>query len=326
VTDCADENGTCLAGDYGSTSQLTYYNDSGSDIAAYLICDSNSSGSYGTYDLTIDLSSIPDGYSCDYAHLITSSGTYSSDTTDLEDNYQLPYSGSCLGTSTYTDGRDEVWEVQIPAGQKLTAILDPSSGWLSYGRFYVITDCADPDGTCLDGDYGSYLEVSYGPVVSDTTVYLVVDSYSTSYDGPYDLLVTIEVPPPGPTCGEPVVVNVPGDLPYSETGGTTCGMDDDYYLTCLSSYDGGEDTIYEIVVSSATTVTFTMDPGTTSYIGMALDDTCPPALSGCVATDTSSSSTDLTFTESLSVGTYYLMLDTWPSPDCIPSYNLTITE
>jgi hypothetical protein len=129
----------------------------------------------------------------------------------------------------------------------------------------------------------------------------------------------------GDDCDDPIVVDLDVvGLPYSDVGQTTCGRLDDYDATCLDYYDGGEDIIYEIIVTTPGDYEFTMDPLGTTWTGMLIDDTCPPGGIGeCIEYDTGSSGTR-SFVVSLAAGTYYVMVDTWSSPDCIPEFNLTI--
>jgi len=115
-------------------------------------------------------------------------------------------------------------------------------------------------------------------------------------------------------------------LPYQYLGGTTCGMGNDWQNTCLGSYDGGEDFIFEFNLLAQTTVNITMDPHGATWTGIAIDDECPFNLSTCIATSTGSSGTRMIYGLSLAPGTYWIMVDTWPSPDCIPEFDLTIEE
>jgi hypothetical protein len=129
----------------------------------------------------------------------------------------------------------------------------------------------------------------------------------------------------GDDCSDPIVVNLPGDLPYSDLNQYTCGRNNDYTETCLSGYDGGEDIIYELTVTTAVDVDITMDPKGTAWTGMAIDNACPPG-DPCMDYDTGSSGIRTLTGVHLEPGTYYIMIDTWPSPDCIPDFDLTITE
>jgi hypothetical protein len=130
---------------------------------------------------------------------------------------------------------------------------------------------------------------------------------------------------PGDNCLNPIVINIPGDLPYGDMGQTTCGRGDDYNATCLGYYDGGEDIMYELNVSSAINIDIAMDPGSDGWTGICIDDECPPA-DPCMNFSTASSGTHNLTGIHLESGTYYIMVDTWPTPDCISSFDLTITE
>ena len=109
---------------------------------------------------------------------------------------------------------------------------------------------------------------------------------------------------------------------------TTCGRGNDYSATCLGSYDGGEEIIIEVQVLSDITVNITLDPKGTTWTGIAIDDTCPLGGSGaCVAYITSSSGAPKTLSAvNLVAGTYYIMVDTWPTPNCVPDFDIIVEE
>ncbi len=142
---------------------------------------------------------------------------------------------------------------------------------------------------------------------------------------------TVVVPPSqgsratGDDCSDPIVVTLPNDLPYSDVN-YTCGRGNTYDATCMGSYDGGEDIIYQIVVTSQIELEFTFDPQGTTWTGIALMDDCPD-VGTCIDYVTGSSgTTPKVITEVLDPGTYYFMADTWPSPACIPTFSLSIAE
>ncbi len=129
--------------------------------------------------------------------------------------------------------------------------------------------------------------------------------------------------PDGDDCSAPIVVDM-SDLPFQDFGQTTCGRGNDYDDTCLGYYDSGEDILYELDVTTAGYYKVSMDPLGTTYTGLGIGDTCPLGAS-CLAVKTSSAAAPYaTECMHLDVGTYYMMVDTWASPDCIPSFNLTI--
>ncbi|MCK9453357.1 MAG: carboxypeptidase regulatory-like domain-containing protein, partial [Bacteroidales bacterium] len=144
---------------------------------------------------------------------------------------------------------------------------------------------------------------------------------------------TVEVPQSdgravGDNCTTPIVVNIPADLPYADMGNTTCGRGNTYQDSDLGWYDGGEDIIYELNVTAETEVTITMDPKTTTYSGLGLFTSCPtgPLGAGNFWISTGSSASPRSLQRTLAPGTYYVMADTWASPDCIPVLDMTIAE
>ncbi len=164
--------------------------------------------------------------------------------------------------------------------------------------------------------------------VKDNTYLIEVGGYS-AYAGDGILNVSCaETGPsnPGDNCSDPLKIDIP-TLPYTDLNQYTCGRGDDYNNTCMGYYDGGEDIVYEVTVSSAVDVDITLDPKGTTYTGIALFDVCPsdPA-AACIDQSTNSGGTAHGMTcVHLDPGTYYLMIDTWPSPDCIPDFDLTIS-
>ncbi|MCK4871888.1 MAG: hypothetical protein KAS72_04095 [Phycisphaerales bacterium] len=118
----------------------------------------------------------------------------------------------------------------------------------------------------------------------------------------------------GDNCDVPIEITLPAALPYYDVN-TTCGRLDDYNNSCMGYYDGGEDIIYELTVTSTVTVDITLDADT-DWAGVGVFSQCPTGPDGCVATATSSADPDVITGLELTPGTYYIMVDTWPSPDC----------
>ncbi len=131
----------------------------------------------------------------------------------------------------------------------------------------------------------------------------------------------------GDDCTDPIVVSLPTALPYTDANQTNCGRGNTYDATCLGNYDGGEDIIYRIDVTADVTIDISMDPKGTTWTGISIDDECPDT-GTCLDFDTGSSGTrSLTGVVLTVAGSpYYVMVDTWPTPDCIPDFDLIITE
>ncbi|MDO9693428.1 MAG: hypothetical protein Q7W56_01710 [Candidatus Latescibacteria bacterium] len=126
----------------------------------------------------------------------------------------------------------------------------------------------------------------------------------------------------GQDCTQPIVIS---SLPYHVLGQTTCGMGNSYANTCLGLYDGGEDIIYRLDLTAEATIDIRMNPYTSGYTGILLDDNCPPDVSGCIAFNTGSGGIRSILNKTLAAGSYYIMVDTWPTPNCIPQFALDIT-
>ena len=138
-------------------------------------------------------------------------------------------------------------------------------------------------------------------------------------------MLTFKTLEAGDNCDLPIIVDFAADLPFADIAQTNCGRGDTYDQTCMGSYDNGEDIIYRFELASTFDVEIILDPKGTTYAGIGVFDACPGA-DNCVATKTwgSSSGAD-TMTVQLAAGTYYFMVDTWSSPDCIPDFDLNIS-
>ncbi|MDY0415830.1 MAG: carboxypeptidase-like regulatory domain-containing protein, partial [Pseudomonas sp.] len=122
----------------------------------------------------------------------------------------------------------------------------------------------------------------------------------------------------GDDCNNPIMI---GALPYTDVN-TTCGRGNTYDATCLGTYDGGEDIIYQLVITEDMTIEIDMTT-TATWTGMLITMQCPID-STCVATITGSGGPKNMVVD-LVAGTYYIMLDTWPSPNCF-DFTLTVSE
>ncbi|MBN2226676.1 MAG: hypothetical protein JW763_04875 [candidate division Zixibacteria bacterium] len=183
----------------------------------------------------------------------------------------------------------------------------------------TIETCTPPTGRCCYGD----------PAAPDCDDIYEVDCLALG--GMWDELLTCATDPcpiatEGDNCAAPVMVKLPDDLVYTDVN-YTCDRQNFYDATCLGYYDGGEDIIYALDVDGDITVDITLDPMGTTYAGMAIATECPPGATcmDFVTNGYSSAPMKLEAVE-LTTGMYYVMIDTWPSPDCIPEFTLTIEE
>lgn len=118
----------------------------------------------------------------------------------------------------------------------------------------------------------------------------------------------------------------PGIMVLQIEGLSTCGHIDDYNATCLGSYDNGEDYMIRLEVEAFMFAMIELDPHGTAWTGIALDDVCPPD-GDCLAMSTKTSGVPhYTPPVMLEPGVYYIIVDTWPTPYCIPEFDVTISE
>jgi hypothetical protein len=160
----------------------------------------------------------------------------------------------------------------------------------------------------------------------NTTTTYTVTGTTGSCTNTEQVTVTVTYPCTGLGTGYAVV----STLPFNETG-TTCGAVNDITssnaIVCSSSsYYDGEDFVYSFTPASDGLVTINL-ASTGTYTGVMLYDGCPMTGQGgaCVANSQSS-----TGAKSLCINlqqdiTYYLIIDSDPSPACNP-YTIDISS
>lgn len=124
----------------------------------------------------------------------------------------------------------------------------------------------------------------------------------------------------GDDCTDPIII---GALPYTDAN-TTCGRGNYTDTTCLGNYDGGEDIFYKLTLAAETYVSITMETAVT-WTGMLLTDECPPG-DECIAISTNTGAGGSQIQQLLAAGTYYIMIDTYPTPNCIDAFTITVEE
>lgn len=130
------------------------------------------------------------------------------------------------------------------------------------------------------------------------------------------------VHPAGTDCANPIPIT---SLPFVDTN-TTTDKSNDYTTTCLGEYDNGLDILYQLTMTATQCVDITVT-GTTpndNWIGVALGTTCPPG-AACLAQGTSQGTVATITGLNLSPGTYYLLIDRWPTVSDSLEFTLNIT-
>ncbi|MBN1755139.1 hypothetical protein JW877_02895, partial [bacterium] len=240
---------------------------------------------------------------------VTAPGTWENSTCSAGDD--------CNPGTPALQSEDHIYEVEIPCDGEWTFSLCGSS----YDtKIAVFEECCSLLIAYNDDYCGLQSEVVWTLVAG--YYYVVVDGYSTNC-GDYILNINRGQ---GDNCDNPITIFLPSDLPYADFNQSTCCRVNDYDSTCLGYYDGGEDIIYELVVTSPIVVNITMDPYSSTWSGILIDTLCPPGET-CLNILTGSTAAPRVWQRMLlTPDTYYLMIDTWPSPTCIDSFDLFIEE
>ncbi|MFC1853739.1 GEVED domain-containing protein [candidate division CSSED10-310 bacterium] len=228
----------------------------------------------------------------------------------------------------FDGGEDIIYEVFVLSDVTVDVIMTSE---LKNTSMSIDSECSDGDGSFLafgsNDDIGGVSFYDLTLTAAGSPYYIQIDSMpSPNCIKTFNL--RIKGPPSeaiGDDCTEPIVINIPADLPLTDAAQTNCGRGYDYSNSCLGSYDGGEDIIYELNVTAPTDVNILMDPKGTTWTGMYLAATCGDA-GTCIDYCTTSGGAGCgLMSQSLAVGTYYIMIDTWPTPDCIPDFDLDIS-
>lgn len=224
------------------------------------------------------------------------------------------------GCSGYGSGSDYASEATFMATSGQSYLIQVAGYGSASGDGLLTIFCTDmSDGACCYDD-GS----CDGPMTEEACT----TSGGTSWvaGGSCDPNPCPQPAQPGDNCENPLYITLPADLPYADNN-YTCGRIDDYDMTGLGYYDGGEDIIYEVTVTEAIVVNIDLDPFSTTYTGISIAALCPDDETSIIDYSTNSSAGIHGMADvSLAPGTYYIMVDTWPSPDCIPEFDLTITD
>jgi Secretion system C-terminal sorting domain len=240
---------------------------------------------------------------------------------DITLTSQLPPAPSCIASPT------------APANAAVNISLTQTLSWpaaplaTSYDVYF---------GTSTNPPLvGNVTTITYNPgTLTGTTTYywkIVPKNATGSASGCNEWSFTTLTPPTCPSSlGSPVTV---ASLPYDSGAGiTTCGNGNNVTstnaTTCGStSYFGGEDRTYIFTPTATTVHNIVLTTTTDDDAGIQLYNGCPFSGGGtCVANSQSTTGLTRTISPSLTAGiTYYLVIDNFPAPACIASYQLTIT-
>lgn len=152
----------------------------------YLVITGYNDTTQGSYFLTMTEADppcpTPENNTCDGALPLPIGASFTVDNCGATNDYDLEY-GGCTGYSAA--GIDIVYYVDLVENQQLTV-----SGESTYDTsMYLITDCADPIGSCVVGSDGNGQEsFAFDAGMNPGRYYLILDGYSSSgYEGIWEV-------------------------------------------------------------------------------------------------------------------------------------------
>jgi hypothetical protein len=181
--------------------------------------------SIGYYKLFVNCAGAIENDTCAGAIPIDrcSAGSLQGDTSGANNDYD-PGSGGCA-TGYPEAGKDVVYSLSLQAGD----IVDMTYTQLNADTaFYIITDCADPAGSCVVGADATFTgepEVIHYVAPAGGTYYLILDSYGAGSGGPWTLDYNIQCPgaPEGACCFADGSCQILSPDRCSEAGGNYLG-------------------------------------------------------------------------------------------------------
>ncbi|MEZ4372968.1 MAG: hypothetical protein R3B07_19245 [Polyangiaceae bacterium] len=219
----------------------------------YAIVDGYS-GASGGFNLDATLYPATPGDTCP-GEPATWSGTgpytwsASGDTSNRPNNYGSSGCGSAAG--------DAVYALTAPVNGTLTVEVSGSFD----SEIFLSTSCGDYDLACNDDTGSSGTETFSVPVASGTTYYVVIDGYSSSYSGSYNVNATITEPAANDVCpGEDLTFN--GNT--ASVSGSTVNSTNDYAGTCGTGGGYSPELVYHFVAPTTGSYTATLT-GSSSY-------------------------------------------------------------
>ncbi len=226
------------------------------------------------------------------------------------------------GSASYYGGEDVVYTFTPTVTGVVTIIQSNTSGTVGF----MLYDNCPYTGNCVANAQNS--DVSRTVCVTLTagvTYYLVMDSYPSPNCYLFDVSISAPVvgTPPGTDCAtaDPIT-----SLPYTKTGISTCCKLNDYTATdaCTSIYMGGEDYVFSYTPAANISIDITLS-NTLSGTGLFITQGCPN-VGTCVNSATSASGNPSICNVALTGGvTYYIIVDTDPSPACTP-FDININQ
>jgi len=241
------------------------------------------------------------GDTCAAPTVLTASGTYTSTTMGLADDYRLDVNDAvapCYGVGTPGAG-DAVFQFDVTAGNRASFKVESAYDLVVNLIAAPAAACGavQPDGTfagmvCAGGsDLGLLGEPETVLASTPGTYFAIVDGYDATDVGPITVTFANGPIPVGDLCTAPTVISMSGTMANQ----TMTGFGNDYDLDpagtgCTGFEAPGLDRVYEVTVPNGMTLT-----GTATPVGAgAMDDlsiyfvdspaaSCTATITACLA-------------------------------------------
>ncbi|PCH89462.1 MAG: hypothetical protein COB88_01255, partial [Flavobacteriales bacterium] len=345
-TACAGASYTVTTcGDSDFDTQLTIYEPNGTTVAAYNDddCGLQSTVTFtattaGVYNAVLDQYNCVSNSTCMTVSITQNtacSGGGCSDCANATNITSVPFSQNGLTTcgacdnfssgngcsSSYLNGDDYVFTYTPPANETISIDLTGTDTWTG---IFIMDGCPTASPNCV----GSATSSGGNPTLSNVsltggvTYYFVVSTWPAPQCTNFNISITGS--PSCSDCNNPTVI---GSLPFNQSALTTCGACDNFdsFDACASNYMNGEDYVFTYTPSVNEVLTIDLTSSGT-WSGVFILDGCPSTGgTTCLGSATSSAGDETLISPTLVAGTtYYIVVSSWPSPDCIP-FDIGIT-
>ena len=266
---CTAAPRVCLAsndaGGTGDPDEVRFVNDSGAARTVFIVIDNfSSTDTGGVFDLVVSLETPPVGDLCQTATTLGAGSHPNQTTVGFANDY---FGGDTVDNCSEADlGLDRVYAISVPANNRLTATVTPTSGGNFDPSLELIAApaamCDASPRVCLDGDdSGAAADTNTVTFVNNgasaAPVLLVIDSFrSSDTGGVFTLDIRFDPPMAGDRCQGAEA------LGGTQTGQTTVGYQNNYgYVgsaTCGES--PGPDRVYAVTIPVGQRLTSTVTP------------------------------------------------------------------
>jgi hypothetical protein len=229
-------------------------------------------------------------------------------------------------TTPYLNGQDFVMTFSGTAGQCLSIF---TRNTFTYASLFLMNGCPNVVGTtCVAAAPASAgnPQITNVTLPSTGTYYIVMDKNPSPTPNctPFD----IEVLPciavgQGQTCA--TAFTIPA-LPYTQSGFTTCGRGNTYTsaMVCGSPYMDGDDFLFRYNSPGNECIAVEVT-NSQAYTGFFVYNGCPDVVgTSCIAMrEEPGGNPKLRNIYLTAPGTYYIMVSTWPAPQCT-QFNMSV--